>query len=189
MFSDNDKQVIQSLKEKIEEQLRVMAAEPWVSGVDLPWDKIYLSGGATVSLLHGEKPKDFDFYFEDMDAMYTMRDHLVENFKDSIADVDPKYAMHVGSDGKMITSQAITMKNGWSFIIMAAGKPEQIRRTFDYVHCKPYYSIRDRTLFISEQQFRACMDKKLIVNNTEFVKSWRTDKFIKRGFKCESIIQ
>ena len=190
MFSDKEKEVILLLKDKIEAKLRLMAEEPWAHGVDLPWDKIYLSGGATVSLLHGDKPKDYDFYFEDLDAMYVMRDHLVENHKDSIADVSPKYMDCLGADGKMITTQAITMKNGWSFIIMSAGSPQQIRQSFDYVHCKPYYSIRDRLLYISEEQYRACRDKKLVVNNEKVVKPWRTDKFIKRGFTlCGSITQ
>lgn len=187
MFTDDEKQEILRVKEKIEDYLRLMGDEPWALGADLPWDKVYLSGGVTVSIMHGEKPKDFDFYFEDMSAMYALTDHL-KNSKniDNIADVDPRYQQMLGQNGKMITTQAITLKNSWSFITMISGTPQQIRNSFDYVHCKPYYSIKDRMFYISEEQYRACKEKKLIVNNQKMVKTWRTDKFIKRGFKNET---
>lgn len=185
MFTDDEKQEILLVKERIEEYLRQLGDEPWAKNADLPWDKVYLSGGVTVSVMHGEKPKDFDFYFDDMSAMYKMTDYL-KQFKEQIEDVDPKYHQVYGQDGKMITTKAITMKNNWSFITMISGTPKQIRNTFDYVHCKPYYSIKDRMFYISEEQYHACKEKKLIVNNQRMVKAWRTDKFIKRGFKNET---
>lgn len=185
MFTDDEKQDILRVKSKIEDYLRQLGDEPWVKNDDLPWDRVYLSGGVTVSVMHDEEPKDFDFYFHDMDAMYKITDHLKKNHN-FIADVDPKYNQHLGTDGKMITTQAITMKNKWSFITMICGRPEHIRNSFDYVHCKPYYSIQSRMFFISEEQYHACKEKKLVVNNAKMVKTWRTDKFIKRGFKNET---
>ena len=71
------------------------------------------------------------------------------------------------------------------FITMIYGKPEDVKRSFDFVHCTPHFHLGTMQLFISERQYRACKDKKLIVNNPDNVKPWREDKFKSRGYTKE----
>ena len=150
---------------------------------ELPWDKVYLSGGAIASLLQLEEPKDFDFYFEDLDSMVKFQSHLqmCELF---IKDVDSKYG-NFGVNGKMITANAITMDDNNSFITMIAGQPKTIKHCFDYLHCTPHF--KDGKLYISEKQFDAIVNKKLIVNNPSKVKEYRHQKFSERGYKDATI--
>ena len=181
MFTEEEQKDILRVKETIEIFIDSMKREKWAEGYILPWDKVFLSGGSIASLINVETPKDFDFYFEDIPAMNEMSEHLKKH-KEEIADLVSRYGDAVVG-GKMITAQAITMKNKWSFITMLAGTPDQVRKSFDYVHCKPYYSLREKKFYISEEQYRACKQKKLIVNNPIMVKRYREEKFLERGFK------
>jgi hypothetical protein len=179
-FNATERHKIGMVKADILFKMKNMQEEPWFDS-NLPWHKVFLTGGAVASLLQGTQPKDWDFYFEDFDTMYQFKNHL-ESYKDSIADVDPRYGSF-GTNGKMVTANAITMNNDYSFITMVSGEPEQIKKTFDYVHCKPHYHLRDGNLYISRQQFDAAVNKKLIVNNPNAIKPYRTEKFLQRGYK------
>lgn len=182
MFNFTQRGHILSVKKKIQAMVEVMQTREWTDGYILPWDKMYLTGGAIASLIQGEKPKDLDFYFTDEAFMLAMRAHLLHH-KQHIADVDPKYKEVLGENGKMITANAITMDDGASFITMIWGTPEQIKSTFDYVHCTPHYSLADKLLYISPKQYTAAVNKVLIVNNESSVKEYRTTKFKERGYQ------
>jgi hypothetical protein len=172
---------IRSIKELIEEMVDAMQTQPWAEGYILPWDKMFLTGGAIASLIQGEKPKDLDFYFTDEQHMLAMRAHLLHQ-KQYIADVDPKYKEVLGENGKMITANAITMNDSASFITMMWGTPAVIKSNFDYVHCTPHYSLVDRMLYISPKQYTSALHKVLVVNNQSAVKEYRTQKFKERGY-------
>ena len=149
MFSEEQKVKILATKQAIIDHVVGMSAQPWMvemRGVD--WSKVYLTGGAIASLLQGEQPKDWDFYCEDYATMDAIRDGLMRH-KDLVKDVDEKYKEVVGQDGKMITSQAITMNDGSSFITMITLDPKNLKKTFDYVHCMPHYNLTTKTLYIS----------------------------------------
>lgn len=172
---------IRAVKQKI--QMIVTAAKQarWSEGYIIPWDNMFLTGGAIASFLRDETPKDLDFYFLDELSMTRMSNHLrtQTNF---IKDVDPSYQDTIGVDGKMITANAITMKNGASFITLVYGTPTVVKNTFDFVHCTPHYSLADDKLYISESQYVCAVEKKLLINNLMFVKQNRVDKFLNRGY-------
>lgn len=178
MFSDIERKIILKVKEKIEARFADFKRKPYYNP-ELPWNKVYLSGGAIASLIQLEEPKDFDFYFVDLDSMVRFQNHLTscELF---IKDIDPKYNTGTSKKGKLITSNAITMDDDNSFITLIAGSPKTLKFTFDYLHCTPHYF--DGKLYISERQFDAIVNKKLIVNNPKTVKEYRREKFIKRGY-------
>jgi hypothetical protein len=181
MFTEQDKQKILSVKEQIRQRIQAFKKTPYYNP-DLPWDKLFLTGGAICSLLNDEEPNDWDWYFKDWDTMHQFQSHLVkcELF---IKDVDKKYG-DFGVNGKMITAKAITMDDNNSFITMVSGPPEQVKQSFDYVHCMPHYEWNlIGKVYISEKQYFACTNKKLIVNNPSKVKEYRQEKFIKRGWK------
>ena len=178
MFKDTDKTIIKSVKEKINNRFLQFRNLPYYSP-DLPWDKVFLSGGAICSLINDEEPNDWDWYFSDYDAMNKFKQHLI-NCNLWVKDINTKYG-GIGVNGKMITSNAITMDDNNSFIVMVAGEPSFIKCSFDYVHCMPNYKFGDK-LYISEKQYWSCTSKKLIVNNLNSVKQYRHEKFIKRGW-------
>jgi hypothetical protein len=178
MFSDKEKAIILHVKSRIAARFDDFKRKPYYNP-ELPWDKVYLSGGAIASMFQLEEPNDFDFYFENSVAMTQFQNHLMkcELF---IKDIDNNYKDSIGANGKMVTANAITMDDNNSFITMVAADPKRIKSTFDYVHCTPHY--KDGKLYISEKQFDAIVNKKLIVNNPSMVKEYRRQKFLKRGY-------
>jgi len=82
---------------------------------------------------------------------------------------------------KVITQNAITLKNKMQFITLA--KYEDARIGFDFIHCMPYYDLSSEKFFISEQQMDVIAKKKLVKNpkGREPVQ-WRIDKFLARGW-------
>jgi len=181
-FTTNDSLRIQDAKVSIVEHIDGMIAQPWFApDIAIAWSKVYLTGGAIASLLQGEKPKDWDFYCEDRSTMEDIRSMLLAK-KEYVKNVDEKYTEVYGQDGKMITSQAITMDDGSSFITCLTGKPEVIKSSFDYTHCMAHYYLTTKTLYISPATYQAAVNKRLVPNNTANIKEWRTKKFLDRGY-------
>lgn len=145
-------------------------------------DNMFISGGAIASLIQQASVNDWDIYFKDAEVSAAASTLLEKYYRDNIKDVNPKYQDFVGKDGKLITANAITMEDGLQFITMINGDPKDVRASFDYVHCMPYYDFNRDALYISEKQYDACWDKKLIVNNQHVVKPWREEKFLARGY-------
>lgn len=179
-FNSTERHKIGMVKADILFKLKNLQEEPWFDS-NLPWEKVYLTGGAIASLLQGTQPKDWDFYFVDDDTMHKFEKHLLA-YQESIADVDPRYGNY-GVNGKMITGNAITMNNGFSFIIKVFGEPNEVKRSFDYIHCKPHYHLKDGNLYISRKQYDCAVRKELVVNNPSAVKPYRLHKFLERGYK------
>lgn len=146
------------------------------------YDWMFLSGGAIPSLIQGEEPKDWDVYFMNQKTQVEVFDMFIADNADEIAVVDEKYREVPGSDGKMITENAMTLKNGIQFIIKHTGTPDEVRETFDFVHCKPYYHFGKDQLFISREQFDLCLAKKLKCNNPFTLTMHREEKFKERGY-------
>lgn len=177
VFTAEQTSRILEAKQRIKERIEKFRTTPYYQ-LELPWDKLFLSGGAICSLIRGEEPKDWDWYFKDVDAMNKFQQHL-KNCELFIKDIDDKYGQF-GTNGKMITANAITMDDGNSFITMIAAEPKVLKSTFDYVHCTPHYE--SGRLYISKKQYNACVQKKLIVNNVDMVKEYRRQKFLNRGW-------
>ena len=143
----------------------------------------FLTGGAIGSLLRGEEPNDYDIYFFfETDAKMVF--NLYENdlsYTHEVAKWNISYR-DVNIGDMMITENATTLKNGIQLIRKHYGQPGEIRKTFDFVHCMPYYDSRDKKLYISREQYDLNMSKKLKRNNDNLFQSWREDKFLKRGW-------
>lgn len=151
---------------------------------------IFISGGCIASLLQGEKVNDYDLYFKTETVMNDIRMiYTKTSLKDQIEDVSENYREALGTDGKLITENAITLKNGVQLITKHFGHPDKLRKTFDYVHCMPYYDFAEDKLYISRVQYDAIINKKLIWNMSEtdngfpdIVGNFRELKFKKRGY-------
>lgn len=185
-FSLEDIERIESVKYKIDHHINTMYHNKWSKFVMDNKKHFYLTGGAIASLIHNEKPKDWDFYCDDTTAIMDFMERIELFFMGYVKDVDEKYKEVVGQDGKMITAKAITMEDDSSFITFLTGRPEQIKKSFDFVHCMAHYNISDGKLYISKKIFDAAMNKKLIVNNQAQVRNWRVQKFLDRGYTYEN---
>lgn len=184
-----DPKVILDIKIKIQSKL-AYASKAYKYYEAIPWDKAYIAGGAIASMIQGEEPKDYDVYFIEepiFNIMQTVRTVLITTYKDEIEDVQEHYREYMGTDGKMITENAITMKDGISFIFKSYGAPEDMKKSFDYLHCTPHYHITENKLYISPTAYWACVAKLLIINNPFKIEQWRTDKFLKRGYREHKI--
>lgn len=184
MFTEIEIANIQARKLEITRHFEDMINQPWFdNGLAINWRSFYLSGGAIASLFHGEKPKDWDLYTSDPLAMKMVNEMVIRNM-DHVADVKENYVGVFGIDGKMITANAITMKDGTSFITKSYLPADEMKKTFDYVHCTPHFDIVDRKLYISRRQYDAIVNKKLEINNAMqcLAAPWRKEKFLKRGY-------
>jgi hypothetical protein len=182
-FNDTEQAQILEVKKHIKAYIAACKVAPWAidNPIDLNWDDWYLTGGAIASLLRNEDPNDYDFYAKDTKASDLARLMLnLEKNRSYIKETKDYYQTLL--QGKMVTPNSVTMNNKASFITMMGGDPKTVRETFDYVHCLPYYDLKEDKLHISRQMYDSIMQKKLVVNNKDNVKPYRTDKFIKRGW-------
>ena len=146
----------------------------------------FVSGGCIASLLQNEKPKDFDVYFKNSQMAQPVLDLFLTNpfYNEQIADIDENYRdVTPNVNGKCITENAISLKSGVQMITKHYGMPDEIRKTFDFVHCMPYYDPYSDKLYISKQQYICCTQKKLIRNMKHEIGQYdRSGKFIERGY-------
>lgn len=146
--------------------------------------QFFVSGGCTASLLQGLVPKDYDIFFKNEDVskkiikLYT---------KDPSYTNEVAVAQHVYRDlnvgDMMITENAVTLKNRLQLITKHYGSPDEIRKTFDFVHCMPYYDSESDTFYISREQYDCCVNKVLKINNLDNYTKFREEKFLQKGYE------
>ena len=146
-------------------------------------DHAILTGGAISSLYHGEQPKDWDLYLDDDTSIRLFKNYINadKEFQLQVKDINPKYMIDTEVEGKMITSNAVTLRNDLQVITMAT---KSFRDTFDYIHCMPWYDIKKDTLYMSTQQYNAIKAKKLILNPKALTAptAYRKQKYKERGW-------
>lgn len=150
-------------------------------------DGAYITGGAIGSMLRGEKVNDYDVYFSKAENAQAAKNLIVSKYQNYIKEVQNSY-MELEIDGKLVTVNAVTLKNDIQLITGFYGDPKDVRSKFDFVHTMPYY-LNDaldmnNILYISKLQYDCCMHKKLVVNNMESVKrnAKRIEKLRERGW-------
>lgn len=178
-FTNSDIERILEVKIHMRQRFEVNVPDYWK---DAPVDHLIVTGGAIASLLQSEEPKDYDLYSNDSTKMLEFAQILEKDYNPLIADVAVDYIDAFGKDGKMITGNAVTMKDKNSFVTLVCDPNVSVRSTFDYVHCLPYYDIKNKKLYISKEQYDACVNKVLIVNNPLRIKPYREHKFLERGY-------
>jgi ABC-type antimicrobial peptide transport system permease subunit len=144
-------------------------------------DKAILTGGAISSLMHDEPPKDYDLYLQDKNDIMNFKQYVHGMDKEFIQDADEKY-VEVQVEGKLVTANATTFKNGLQVITLATADS---RSTFDFVHCMPWYKISSHKLYISKKQYNAILNKQLIKNehpNAYALSTKRIEKYTAKGW-------
>lgn len=180
-FDINDKELVKSVKNSIGYILKSkINSYPPVLQTYLK--KGILTGGASASFFHGESPNDLDIYLSDMHDVSTFKELVVRDHLNLVKDVNLKYMMPTVVDGKLVTTQAITFQDNIQVILMA---DKEFRKQFDYIHCMPWYSIKDDQYWISKLQFDLITSKKLLPNPSRgsMIDFKRTQKFVGRGWR------
>jgi hypothetical protein len=180
-FTDTERQEIESVKDTVQKKLRELLS-------DLPTDtypffkESILTGGCFASLFLDEEVHDWDVYLRDSVTISRFESFVMSDTPtlNEVADVTSGYMTITNVDGKLVTANAITFKNGLQVIIKADKKH---RDTFDFVHCMPYFDMKTQQLFISRLQYDAIKNKQLIENpKFPYQKQHRTDKFLELGW-------
>jgi hypothetical protein len=183
VFNETETQHILRVKEKIKVKL---------SDFNLTIGKLhnnftrsyFVTGGCIGSLLRNELPKDYDIYFFSKlkaDAVINLYTND-KSYMDQVAVAEDNYRdVKIGE--MVITENATTLKNGLQLVTKHYGEPQDIRKTFDFVHCLPYYDPRDDKLYISREQYDLNMNKKMKPNiRQDLINSWRIVKYQERDF-------
>jgi hypothetical protein len=147
--------------------------------------KLYgiVTGGVSASLFHRQEPNDFDIFFRHENGRDEFQKLLNDdNILKDVADVNPKYGVEVLVSGKLVTSHAVTFKNGIQIVTM---NTSEARQTFDFIHTMPWYDCDEKKYHISPAQYKSIIDKKLVKNphpKSYGVTEKRMQKFIDRGW-------
>jgi hypothetical protein len=145
----------------------------------------FVSGGCIASLLQGGVPNDWDVWFYGEEFAQRVKKLYTEDpsYQNEVATMEEKYRDVIADDKRLlVTENATTLKNGIQIITKYYGSPEEVRKTFDYVHCLPYYDAMQDKLYISRDQYDCCNAKILKVNNLDNLKEYRRQKFLNRGY-------
>ena len=120
----------------------------------------------------------------EMHKMAIKKNLITEEYIDMVSDAQSKY-FETLVDGKLVTHNAITFKNGIQFIIAGNTK---MRSEFDFIHCMPYYDCSTFKYHISKSQFDSLRTKTIVMNPKYILRSAsilnkRIEKYKNRGWK------
>lgn len=142
-----------------------------------------ITGGITASILHRGEINDIDIFLTDDDKIKEFKKliSIKQNIQDEIKDINPKYMVETEIEGKLITANAVTFKNKVQVITCST---QNARKTFDFVHCMPYYDFVNDRFYISKLQYNSIINKQLVVNSktTQPIRMHRIEKFVERGW-------
>jgi hypothetical protein len=183
-FTGDEKLLILAVKDKIKDS--ILDFRLTMEKLGQKYEKgFFVSGGCVGSLLRGEPVNDFDIYFrtkeigERVKQLYTEDD----SYKNYVETHNEKYRDVAGHpSGLMVTENAVTLKNKIQLITKHYGTPAEIRKTFDFTHCLPYYDTMTDFVYISREQYDLNMQKKMKINCQESYSSFRELKFKERGW-------
>lgn len=182
-FSDVERKEIESVKGIAQSKLRELLSDLPVETYPYFKESI-LTGGCFASLLLHEEVHDWDVYLKDFITSQALERFVMSDTPtlNEVAGVTPGYMTEVKVQGKLVTPNAITFKNGLQVITMTG---KEHRETFDFVHCMPYFDMATQQLFISRQQYDAIKTKTLIKNPNHLknLNPQRVDKFMERGWR------
>ena len=144
-----------------------------------------LSGSSISSIYHGEEPKDYDFWMKPTPFLKVeaIRQNIIENYSADIVDISENYGAPgaKGAPALCVTANAITFKNKFQLITLK--DYYSARKTFDFVHCLPYFDFAEDNFFISERQFSIIQQKRLVLQRPgDIVVPYRVEKFKNRGW-------
>jgi hypothetical protein len=112
-----------------------------------------------------------------------IRQNIIELYSADIVDISENYGAPgaKGAPALCVTANAITFKNKFQLITLK--DYYSARKTFDFVHCMPYFDFMEDNFFISERQFSIIQQKRLVSQNPGNITApFRIEKFKNRGW-------
>jgi hypothetical protein len=193
-FEDRNHLVhVKSHLQTVFETFRSVCSPYWeYNGIDSA--DIYLSGGAIASLVHGEKPADYDLYLGSprtrtliMDFFNKHPDLIDEytgNYRNTPISLTPQQL-----NGTAWSDLAITLDpnrfDGLKFqvVLCYEGQPETIIRKFDMLHCQSYFS--RSALYVRPSVYKCVVNKEIrhAFGNEIPINMDRMTKMLNRGWK------
>ena len=159
--------------------------QKWVQSIDDVDVKVavlsdaYITGGAVASVLQGEAPRDYDFYFRTPEKL----------------ELVVKYYLRRGvSDGKpggpfdliCITNNAITLVGGLQIVRRDVGNPfTVVHKTFDFLHSMGVYHVDTEEIEVTREALRYIRNKELFYQAAPYPVGslFRLKRFVARGYK------
>ena len=151
--------------------------------------KYVVAGGCFTSLLHGDEPRDYDFFLLDSQ----LNDEAIEYLKEDLeknATTDYGTTYRIGDvtylKNDKITDTIMLDKPKVQIINTKYNTREELVNHFDFKHCCVSYDFSKDKLYISRDVYDAIRNKFLIPNDPKKPPaSWRYDKFFAKGWKAE----
>jgi len=198
------------IRKRIEERLTDIHAQ-WVASIEDEDVKILaerhsiITGGAIVSLLQGEEPKDYDIYFRYPETTLSIAKYYIDKYAPdnvSIENIDGRIKIVIPSSGHIkipeekkkkkepiyhpvfMSSNAIMLSDKIQIIVRFYGEPAAIHDTFDYIHCCNYWDSCDKRLVLNPKALESIINKYLIYTGSRYpvCSLLRIRKFLKRGW-------
>jgi len=180
MFTDQEKTELLQLKSKILQHYNKKMNELKDTLLtSVFYENCIITGGCISSLYFGEEVNDIDMYAKSPKQIKIIKD-LITQIGEHIKEVKG-YSLTDPSN-KLITKNAITLKNDVQFITLGAA--DECRSKFDFIHCMPWFDIKTQKLYISESQFTSIKTRTLYHNgHGEKLKEYRLQKYLGKGWK------
>ena len=121
-------------------------------------------------------------------------EELGSDVNDIIAEIDETAVDEIISEEKreffpvFMSSNAITLSNGIQIVVRFYGEPAQIHDTYDFVHTKAYWRMKDNELVIPTEVYECVVNKTLIYTGSKYpvCSIFRVRKFINRGWRINA---
>lgn len=127
---------------------------------------------------------DEKFNFDD-DGDFSIDEKLIEDIADIVnsdKQEKPKYRP------VYLTDNAITLSDKMQLIIRFYGKPEEIHKNYDFIHCMNYWESSNDNLFLNPEAIESILNKELKYSGSLYpiASIIRTRKFLKKGWKINA---
>jgi len=177
-------------------------------------ENVIVTGGAIVSMLLDEEVKDYDIYFVDKEVAEKLAKYYAkkcnsfdvgfpEGFggEDGIreervylnpkADVGTQKIKKDWPEGSkynpvFVSNNALTLQNDIQLVFRFTGKPEDIHKNYDFVHCTSYW--HQGELILPQEALESILTKELRYVGSKYpiCSMIRIRKYVERGFSINA---
>jgi hypothetical protein len=168
-FTDIDMEKIKELKAKATEKIIKTL------------DKGFLAGGCYTSWWHGEVPKDYD--------VFVTSEHVKSNIRLATENNSHRYVRSDASYLKNDNVEDVILDNETNiqYILVKYKNRKELIDHFDAIHTAISFDPYINVLYASPLTIHCIKNKILKPHNNNKIAEWRRDKFIKKGFKLETV--
>jgi hypothetical protein len=139
-----------------------------------------LAGGCFTSWLHKEVPKDFDVFVISETCKNDIREYASDVLRFQVSD-----DAYLKNDS--IEHVVLDTLTQIQYILVKYKTRKEIIDHFDAEHTAVSYDPLTDKLYISLSTYECIKNKILKPHNNNKILEWRRDKFIKKGFKLETV--